>query len=329
MLIARTPFRISFFGGGTDYEAYFRQYGGSVISTTIDKYCYITIRRLPTLFAYKNQLTYSKIERFNEPDEVEHPVVREALKYLKTDHIQITYDADLPARSGLGASSSFSVGLLNGLHSMDNRVLGKMELAKESIYLEHELCGELGGMQDQIAVAFGGLNRINFSAEGYEVRRLELSPERRESFNNSLMLFFTGFTRLSGEIAEDQLKNIPTRLEQLHQMRGLVDDAERILTGGGPLRAFGQLLNKTWELKRTLSGKIATDFVDTAYERAMAAGAVGGKLLGAGGGGFMLFYVEKKDREAVKTALSDLLYVPFRFEDEGAKIIYEGETEDE
>ena len=329
MLISRTPFRISFFGGGTDFELYFKEHGGSVLSTTIDKFCYITIRQMPTLFEYRNQLTYSKIERFNDPDEVEHPIVREAMKCLNIDRIQISYDADLPARTGLGASSSFSVGLLNGLHHFKNETLDKMSLAKESIFLEHELCHESGGMQDQIAVSFGGLNRINFSADGYEVCPITIAAERKKLFGSHLMLFFTGFTRLSGEIALDQSQNIPARLSQLHKMKALVDEGEKILTGEGSLRDFGELLNETWKLKRTLSEKIATDFVDNAYALAMEAGAVGGKLLGAGGGGFMLFYVEPEKRESVKAALSELLHVPFRFEEEGATIIYKGDTDDE
>ncbi len=329
MLISRTPFRISFLGGGTDFESYFKEYGGSVISTTIDKYCYITIRKLPPIFDYKNQLTYSKIERFNEPDEVEHPVVREALKLLKTDHLQIAYDADLPARSGLGASSSFSVGLLNALHHFKNEHPDKMTLAKESIYLEHNLCHEAGGMQDQLAAAFGGLNRINFSEEGYEVRPIDISVTRKEEFKKNLMLFFTGFTHLSSEIARNQTKNIPSRLAQLHEMKALVDEGEKILTGSGDIREFGFLLNTTWLLKRTLSEKIATGFVDSAYEKAIKAGALGGKLLGAGGGGFMLFFVDEEKRESVKKALSDLLYVPFKFENAGAKIFYTEEPENE
>ena len=328
MLISRTPFRISFLGGGTDFELYFKEHGGSVLSTTIDKFCYITIRQMPTLFEYRNQFTYSKIERFNDPDEVEHPVVREAMKYLKTDRIQIAYDADLPARAGLGASSSFSVGLLNGLHRFKNETLDKMSLAKEAIFLEHELFKESGGMQDQLAVCFGGLNRINFSANGYEICPVNITAQRKELFDSRLMLFFTGFTRLSSEIALDQSQNIPARLSQLHKMKALVDEGEKILTGSGDLKDFGELLNVTWKLTRTLSGKIATDFVDNAYARAMEAGAGGGKLLGAGGGGFMLFYVEPDKRESVKAALSELLHVPFRFEEEGTTIIYKGEKEE-
>ncbi len=329
MLISRTPFRISFLGGGTDFEEYFKTYGGSVLSTTIDKYCYITLRRLPSMFAYKNQFTYSKIERFNDPDEVEHPVVREALKYIKADRLQINYDADLPARSGLGTSSAFAVGLLNALHCYKNDDVDKLALAKEAIYLEHELCREAGGMQDQLAVAYGGFNRINFSSNGYEVHPVDISVTRREDFSKHLMLFFTGFTHLSDVIAQDQTKNISARLSQLHQMKALVDEGERILRGTGNILEFGELLHKNWMLKRTLSNKIATDFVDDAYDSALEAGAVGGKLLGAGGGGYMLFFVEPDKRESVKKALSNLLYEPFKFEHEGTRIFYMGETDDE
>jgi D-glycero-alpha-D-manno-heptose-7-phosphate kinase len=329
MLISRTPFRISFLGGGTDFELYFKEYGGSVLSTSIDKHCYITIRQLPALFDYKNQFTYSRIERFNSPDEVEHPVVREALKYIKTDHVQINYDADLPARSGLGTSSSFAVGLLNGLHYYRNETVDKMSLAKEAIYLEQKLCREAGGMQDQLAVTFGGLNRINFSADGYEVLPVDISVTRKEDFNKHLMLFFTGFTHLSSEIALDQSKNISSRLQELHEMKSLVDDGVKILSGTGDINEFGRLLNWNWKLKRTLSGKITNTYVDEAYTKAFNAGAIGGKLLGAGGGGFMLFFVEPDKREQVKNALTGLLYEPFKFEQEGTKIFYMGDSKNE
>ncbi len=324
MLISRTPFRISFLGGGTDFEAYFNEYPGSVLSTTIDKYCYVTIRRLPEFFSYKNQFTYSKIERFNKPDEVEHPVLREAFKFLDVDRIQVAYDADLPARSGLGTSSAFAVGLLNGLHRYKNETISKMDLAKEAIYLEHELCREAGGVQDQIAVSFGGFNRIDFGPHGYKVRPVDMPPERKKELNGRLLLFFTGFTHHAGELSKEQTANIPARLSQLHEMKALVDEGETILHGRGDLREFGRLLHKTWELKRTLSDKITTCYVDDAYEKAMKAGALGGKLLGAGGGGFMLFYAEPEARESVRGALSDLLEVPYKFETGGSKIIYAG-----
>ncbi len=324
MLISRTPFRISFFGGGTDFEDYFKIYGGSVLSTTIDKYCYITWRDLPALFSYRNQFSYSKIERFNEPDEVEHPVIREAFKHYKIDRVQIAYDADLPARSGLGASSSFSVGLINSYYNSVGKRPDKLTLAKEAIYLEQILCREAGGVQDQLAAAFGGLNKMTFEGESYKVERIAISPERKRALNKNLMLFFTGFTRLSDEIARDQKQNIPQRLRELDEMKALVDEAEAILIGEKNLAEFGLLLNKTWELKRTLSEKITTDYIDEAYKKALNAGAVGGKLLGAGGGGFLLFYVETDARDSVMAALPEFYHIPFKFEDEGSKIIYEG-----
>ena len=329
MLISRTPFRISFLGGGTDYKSYFSKYGGSVISTTIDKYSYITLKHLPAFFSYKNQLVYSKIELFDSPEELEHPAVREALKWMSVDNVYISYHADLPARAGLGASSSFSVGLLNALQKFKGERPGKMELALEAIHLEQELCKEMGGMQDQLAVAFGGFNRINFSASGYEIIPIDITVVRNEELQNNLMLFFTGTTHLSTEIAEDQQKNIPDRLEQLHAMKALVDEGEKVLTGSEPLYRFGELLHESWMFKRTLSKKISTSLVENIYDRALEAGAVGGKLLGAGGGGFMLFYVEKENRKQVKQALSDLLYVPFKFETEGTKMFYVEESSDE
>ena len=326
MLISRTPFRISFFGGGTDFEDYFKIHGGAVLSTTIDKYCYIIWRRLPALFDYKNQFSYSKIERFNRPDEVEHPVIREAFKHYKIDRVQIAYDADLPARSGLGASSSFSVGLINSYYHYMGKNPDKMTLAKEAIHLERVLCREAGGVQDQLAAAFGGLNKMTFGPEGYEVKQVDINPDRKKSLNQNLMLFFTGFTRLSDEIARDQNRKIPQRLSQIDHMKSLVGKAEEILVGQGDLSEFGALLNKTWELKRTLSEKITTDYIDVAYKKALNAGAVGGKLLGAGGGGFLLFYVEPDAREKVISALPEFYHIPFGFENDGSKIIYEGDS---
>lgn len=322
MLISQTPFRMSFFGGGTDHREYFEKYGGSVLSTTIDKYCYVIARDLPPFFEYENQVTYSKIERFNDPDEVQHPLVREALKFLKVKNIQIMYDADLPARSGLGTSSSFAVGLLNALHSLKGDFVDKMTLAEEAIYLERELCNETGGVQDQLAAAFGSLNRITFTSMGYDVRPVIISPQRKKEFNDHLMLFFTGFERFSGEIAKEQRANTEANLKQLHEMAQLVDEGEKILTTGSSMLDFGRLLDYTWKLKRTLSSQVTTSSIDNMYTKAIKAGAIGGKLLGAGGGGFILLFVEPDKQFKVKKALSDLLYVPFKFETSGTKVIY-------
>lgn len=325
MLMTRTPFRISFFGGGTDYYEYFSQYGGSVLSTTIDKYCYLTIRNLPPFFEYKNQLTYSKIERFNETSEIQHPLVRAALEYMPTDRIQIAYDADLPACSGIGSSSSFAVGLLQGLHALKGEYPTRMTLAKEAIHLERELCNEGGGVQDQIAAAFGGLNRIDFFDKGYNVKPIEISDERRNEFQDNLMLLFTGFTRFSSIIATQQQKSIPSTLTQLHEMKELVNTAENILTHGD-IDDFGRLLDHTWQLKRTLSEHISNTQIDEMYNKAIKNGALGGKILGAGGGGFMLLYVPRQDQEKLIRCFSDLKIVPFKFEKDGTKIIAQNDT---
>lgn len=325
MLTTRTPFRMSFFGGGTDFPAYYNEYGGCVLSATFNKYSYVTVRELPALFSYKNQFTYSKIERFNSPDEVEHPLVREALRHTGIDRIQIAYDADLPARSGIGSSSSFAVGLINELHLLKGESPTKKELAEEAIYLERTLCGEAGGVQDQIAVAFGGLNKIEFTSEGFKINPLLLSKKRIEEFNDNLILVFTGFSHFSGEVAEAQQSNIPLKLSELHEMKSLVSQGESILTGGGSLDEFGKLLNYTWQLKRTLSDKITTPEIDEIYSQAMAAGALGGKILGAGNGGFMLLYVKKEKRAEVEKLFDPSRIISFKFEFDGAKLIYNGD----
>lgn len=321
MLITRTPFRISFFGGGTDYYDYFSKYGGCVLSTTIDKYCYLSMRELPPFFEYKNQFTYSKIERFDKADEVKHPLVRAALKYMPTDGIQIAYDADLPACSGIGSSSAFAVGLLQSLHALNEEYPDKMALAKEAIYLEREMCMEAGGVQDQIAAAFGGFNKISFDADGYKVQPVAVSDETKKQLQDNLLLAFTGFTHFSGEIAVNQQKNIPSTISQLDEMKALVSEAEKMLSQGNT-DDFGRLLDHTWRLKRTLSDSISNSAIDEFYSRAKANGALGGKLLGAGGGGFMLLYVPAQEQERFKKSVGGLKYIPFSFEDTGTKIIY-------
>ena len=324
MFTTRTPFRMSFLGGGTDFPAYFNEYGGCVLSATFNKYSYVTVRNLPALFEYKNQFTYSKIERFNSPDELEHPLVREALKYIDIDRIQIAYDADLPARSGIGSSSSFAVGLLNELHLIKGEKLSKMELAKEAIHLERVLCKEAGGVQDQLAVAFGGLNRIDFTADGYKINPVNISEERKAEFNNNLLLVFTGFSHFSGEVAVTQQNNIPQRISELHEMKSLVYEGEKILSSDTSLDEFGRLLDYTWQLKRTLSDKISTSEIDSIYKSARDAGALGGKILGAGSGGFMLLYVNEEKRQRVADLFEPSRIIPFEFENDGTKLIYGG-----
>lgn len=315
---------MSFLGGGTDFPAYFNEYGGCVLSATFNKYSYVTVRNLPALFDYKNQFTYSKIERFNSPDELEHPLVREALKYMNIDRIQIAYDADLPARSGIGSSSSFAVGLLNELHILKGEQLSKMELAKEAIHLERELCKEAGGVQDQLAVAFGGLNRIDFTADGYTVNPIEISSDRKAEFNKNLLLVFTGFSHFSGEVAVTQQNNIPQKIAELHEMKGLVAEGEKILSSSTDLDEFGKLLDYTWQLKRTLSDRISTREIDEIYDSAKKAGAVGGKILGAGSGGFMLLYVPEERQKNVLSLFEPSKIIPFEFEEDGTKLIYGG-----
>lgn len=323
MIYTKTPFRMSFFGGGTDYQPFFEEYGGSVISTTFDKYCYVSVRHLPRFFEYRNQLTYSRIEKTVSVDEFEHPMVRNAMKMENMRDLCISYDADLPARSGLGSSSSFAVGLLNAFHALKGQFVDRKELAKEAIHLERVLCNESGGWQDQIAVAYGGLNRINFNTEGFQVNPIIIRKERKELLNDSLLMFFTGFSRLSSEIAKEQVKATRDKTAELKEMLSLVDDGEKILTDRhGNLDEFGRLLDYTWKLKRGLTNKISTDSLDEMYEKAIKHGALGGKLLGAGGGGFFVFYVPLDRQAEVRESLKDLLYIPFRFEELGSNVLY-------
>ena len=323
MIITKTPFRMSFFGGGTDIPEFFREHGGAVLSTTFDKYCYVNVRHLPRFFDYTTELSYSRIERVTSPEQIEHPAVRNAMKMLDMREIRLTYEADLPARSGLGTSSSFAVGMLNAFYALKGKYADKKKLADEAIYLERTLCNEAGGWQDQIAASFGGLNRINFRGNDYEVLPVIISPERKEILNNRLLMFFTGFTRLSSEIQKTNRIAAGDKNAQLLEMYRLVDEAEAVLTGQtGDLDEFGRLLDVTWRLKRQTGAKVSTDSIDGIYEKGLAAGALGGKLLGAGGGGFLVFYVDPEHKQAVKDALSELLYVPFRFEDGGTQVVH-------
>lgn len=322
MIITQTPFRMSFFGGGTDFPDFYREHGGAVISTTFDKYCYVNVRHLPRFFDYSTELSYSKTERVTSVEQIQHPAIREAMKMLDMHEIRLTYEADLPARSGLGTSSSFAVGMLNAFYALKGKYADKRKLADEAIYLERVLCNESGGVQDQIAASFGGMNRINFNADGYEVMPVIISPERKEALNNKLMLFFTGFSRFSSDIQVKTQQALSDKTAQLLEMLKLVDEAEAVLTSKADLNEFGRLLDYTWKLKRGITTEISTDSIDGLYGKAMEGGALGGKLLGAGGGGFLLFYVEEDKQERVKKALSNLLYVPFKFENGGTRVIH-------
>ncbi len=332
MIITRTPFRMSFFGGGTDMKEFFNEHGGAVLSTTFDKYCYVTVRHLPPFFDYKTELSYSKIERVEEIEKIVHPAVREAMKMLDTKDIRLTYEADLPARSGLGTSSSFAVGMLNAFHCLKGQYADKRKLADEAIHLERDLCQEAGGWQDQIAASFGGFNKITFKDNSYEVTPLIISPERKRLLNDSLMMFFTGFTRFSSDVQKANQATPETKaakIERLKEMLRLVDDAQKVLVDqSADLNDFGRLLDHTWKLKRQTGSAVSTSGIDALYDKGMAAGALGGKLLGAGGGGFLVFYVPKEKQAAVRQAMKDLLYIPFKFENEGTKVIYY-EAEDE
>lgn len=304
-------------------EDFFRSHGGAVISTTFDKYCYVTVRHLPRFFEYKTHITYSKMEYANEYEEIEHPLVRNAMKMLDMHELRLTYDSDLPAKSGLGTSSSFAVGMLNAFYCLKGKYADKKRLADESIYLERTLCNEAGGWQDQIAAAYGGFNRINFNQDGYEVLPVIISPERRERLQGNIMMFFTGFVRFSSEVQKANASSGGEKAEHLLKMLKLVDLAEGVLVDKTKsLDEFGALLDETWRAKRQTGGAVSTDEIDGLYEKGIRAGALGGKLLGAGGGGFLIFYVRPEKQESVRNAMKDLLYIPFKFETNGTQVIH-------
>lgn len=322
MIISKTPVRMSFFGGGTDFPDFFREYGGAVISTTFDKYCHVNVKEIPDVFDFKTVLSYARIERVNSVDEIQHPAIRNAMKWLGLEKIALNYDADLPSKTGLGTSSSFSVGMLNAFYTMLGIEKSKRELADDAIHLERVLCAEEGGIQDQIAAAFGGFNRIDFGAHGYTVTPVGISDERKERLNGNLMMFFTGLSRFSFEIQQSTKTAMGSKTAELLEMLGMVDIAEKILVDpSANLDDFGRLLNETWLLKRSISKKISSDYIDECYAKAIGAGALGGKLLGAGGGGCLLFYVTDENQQSVRNALSDMHEIKFRFENEGTQII--------
>ena len=323
MIITKTPFRMSFFGGGTDMQNFFNEYGGAVLSTTFDKYCYVNVRHLPRFFDYNTELTYSVTERVSNVDDIEHPAIRNAMKMLDMHEIRLTYEADLPARSGLGTSSSFAVGMLNAFYALKGKYADKKRLADEAIYLERVMCKEAGGWQDQIAASFGVFNRINFNSDGYEVLPLIIAPDRKRQLNSNLMMFFTGFTRFSSDVQKANAVGKEDKTAQLKEMLSLVDDAEHVLTDKeSDLDDFGRLLDHTWRLKRQTGAAVSTDSIDGLYAKGLEAGALGGKLLGAGGGGFLVFYVQPEYQESVRNAMQDLLYIPFEFETGGTRVIH-------
>lgn len=324
MIISKTPFRISFFGGGTDYPGWYMKNGGKVLSTTFDKYCYVTCRELPPFFDHKYRIAYSRIENIKSINEIEHPAVRGVLKEMAFAYgLEIHVDADLPARSGLGSSSTFLVGLLNSLQALRGIRVSKEELSKEAIRFEQEVLCENVGSQDQVAAAHGGFNIIHFQTDGnIRVEPLVINEAKKNELNSYLMLFFTGFSRIASNIAKSKVANLNKKSNELNSMRQMVDEAVEILCNGKSVEDFGKLLHATWEYKRTLSDKVSNPEIDSIYEKARKAGALGGKLLGAGGGGFMLLFVEPEKQAIVRDALKNLIYVPFKFENTGSQIIH-------
>lgn len=324
MIISRTPFRISFFGGGTDYPAWYRRHGGQVLATTINKYCYITCRHRPPFMEHRIRLAYSQIESCQSPDEIQHPVIREVLRFLDLDGgMEIHHDADLPGRSGMGSSSSFTVGLLQALHALKGEMVSKRQLADEAIRLEQEVLAETVGSQDQTLAAFGGLRHILFQPNGeIVVRPLTIPARRRDQLDRHLMLFYTAIRRTASDVAASYVDGIEARAEQLERLSAMVDRGLEILNGDGDIVELGELLDEAWRVKRGLSGLATNDRVDEIYRQAREAGAVGGKLTGAGGGGFMLLFVPPEAQERVRDRLARLIHVPFAFEPSGSEIIF-------
>ena len=324
MIISRTPFRISFFGGGTDYPEWFSEHGGAVLSTTIDKYCYLSVRELPPFFDHKFRVVYSIVENVREVSEIQHPAVRGVLGWLNvTRGLEIHHDGDLPARSGLGSSSAFTVGLINAVHALEGKHISRETLASESIHVEQCVLHERVGLQDQVSTAFGGFNHITVTQNGaYTVSPMVLPRQRLEELQSHLMLVFTGISRNAPAIAETVVGNLKHKTADMHALQQMVDQAIAVLTdASADLVEFGKLLREGWALKRSLSDLVSNSTVDDLMQSAMSAGAIGGKLLGAGGGGFMLLFVRPEDRARVQDSLRKLITVPFKFEMAGSRIV--------
>lgn len=324
MIICRTPTRISFFGGGTDYPHWYLENGGEVLSTTINKYSYITIRYLPKFFDYKFRIRYFKTEETQSVEEIQHPSVRECARFLGLNQgFEIAHNSDLPAGSGLGSSSTFTVGMLHSIYALQNYMPTKRELAMNAIHVEQKLIGEAVGSQDQVAAAWGGFNRIKFGAENtFELDPIIMEKDRLIELQNNLLLCFTGFARSAPEIASYQIKETPARHKELFEMQSLTNEALTLIRSKAPIQDFGRLLDTQWKIKKSLTNKISNPIIDEIYRAGIVAGAIGGKLLGAGGGGFMLFYADPSRHKDIKAALKDKLFVPFRFENTGSKIVY-------
>lgn len=324
MIISRTPFRISFFGGGTDYPVWYRENGGAVLNTSINKHCYISCRYLPPFFDYKYLIRYRLREEVTHIDDIQHASVRECLRFLGIHQgIEMVHTSDLPCRSGIGSSSAFTVGFLNALYALEGKMVGKRRLAAEAIHVEQNAIRENVGSQDQVAATFGGLNRIEFNGkEDFIVQAITISPQRLSELQNHLLLFFTGFSRTASEIVTEQIHNTKDNAAELRAMREMVYEGTDILNGSGDILEFGKLLHESWKLKRTLSSRVTTSSIDRMYQTALDAGAVGGKLCGAGGGGFLLVFAPPRKRRLIQRALHELLHVPFRFDSLGSQITY-------
>lgn len=330
MIISRTPYRISFFGGGTDYPGWYLKHGGAVLAAAIDKYCYITCRYLPPFFEHKNRIVYSRIESCKSIDEIQHPAVREVLRFVNVERgVEIHHDGDLPARSGMGSSSSFTVGLLNALYALKGYMPAKHQLMMESIHIEQQMIGETVGSQDQATVAYGGFNHIQFLQNGeITVRPLVMSSERIQELNSHLMLFYTGIKRTAADVADSYVADIECKKSQLRIMSDLVEESMALLNCNCELSGFGRLMHEGWQAKRSLSRCVTNSEVDQLYESARNAGALGGKITGAGGGGFLLLFVHPERHKSVRQALNKLIHVPFSFDYSGSQIIYFQPEED-
>lgn len=328
MVIVQTPLRISFFGGGTDYPIWFRENGGAVLATSIDKYIYTQLRKSNPFLDHKHRIIYSRVENVDEIDQIVHPAVREAYRFMNvTDGLELHHDSDLPARSGMGSSSSFTVGLLHALKALRNEHADKTRLALDAIHVEQEMIKENVGCQDQVMAAFGGFNHVKFHGDGkFSVEPLIIRRERKAELESGLMLFFTGVQRVASQVAAEQIKNTPAKASELTTMHQMVNEGLNILNSGTPLVEFGKLLNEGWKLKRQLSSKISNSNIDDIYAAGLKAGAVGGKLLGAGGGGFILFYVPPELKRQVRMRLGGLLHIDFKFENRGSNVIFSREA---
>ena len=323
MIISRTPFRVSFFGGGTDYPDWFHEHGGAVLATTIDKYCYISVRELPPFFDHRFRVVYSIVENVKEVADIAHPAVRAVLQRLEVNRgLEIHHDGDLPARAGLGSSSAFTVGLLHAVHALRGRQVSKEALASEAIHVEQCMLREPVGLQDQISAAYGGFNQIRFRHDGtYDVEPMVLPRERLAELQDHLLLVFTGISRLAPMVAQTVIDNLKNRTGELNAMHEMVDRSIELLSSPtADIVEFGRLLDESWQLKRRLSDRVSNPEVDALFSTAMRAGAIGGKLLGAGGGGFVLLFVRPEERARVVDALRTLITVPFKFDMSGCRI---------